>query len=81
LCTAACVINLYHNGKTRVRRYLREKSYINDRNPGKAIFFKTAGKNCILIKLLFFSEITFNWIGNIREDALRRNLKKQFIKF
>jgi len=37
--TAKCVINLYNNGTTRMGRYLKEKSYINGRNPGKAVFF------------------------------------------
>jgi len=42
-----------------------EKSYINDRNPGKADFFgdarKKAGKTAFLSKLHFFSEISFNY--------------------
>jgi len=57
-----CVINCYNQGSTRIGKYLREKSYINDRNPGKVIFLsdakKKAGKNCILSKLNFFSELS-----------------------
>jgi len=39
---------------------LREKSCIDDRNPGKAVFFsdakKKSGKICILSKLHFLNE-------------------------
>jgi len=55
------------------------------RNPGKGTFFsdakKKAGKNSILSKLHFFGDIAFNWVGDISEDVLRKNLKKQFIRF
>jgi len=83
--TAKCIINLYNNGTTRIGRYLREKSCIDDRNPGKAVFFsdakKKSGKICILSKLHFLNEKNFDWVGNFSEDALRKNLKRQFIHF
>jgi len=53
---AKCVINLYKGGATRIGKYLRDKSYDNNRNPGKAVFFSEAKKkavNCTsLVKLL-----------------------------
>jgi len=82
---AKCVINLYNSSATRIRKFLRDKSYINDRNPGKAVFFsntwKKARRTCIISKLHFFNEITFDWVGDISEDTLRKSLNKQFINF
>jgi len=64
---------------------LRENSYTNDRNPGKASFFgdarKKIGKNCLLNRLHLFNDIKFDWIGDISDNSLRQRLKNQFINF
>jgi len=64
---------------------LRQNSYTNDQNPGRATFFGDAkmkiGRNCLLNKLHIFNDIRFDWIGDISDDVLRQRLKKQFINF
>jgi len=82
---AKTVIRLFNQNNTRIEQLLRENSYINDRNPGRASFFgdakKKVGRNCLLNKLHLFNEIKFDWIGDISDDALRRKLKTQFVVF
>jgi len=82
---AKTVIKLFNQNNTRIGQLLRENSYINDRNPGRASFFgdakKKVGRNCLLNKLHLFNEIKFDWIGDISDDALRRKLKTQFVVF
>lgn len=82
---AKTVIKLYNKGCTRMGILLRQNSYVNDRNPGRAVFFGNAkrrsGRHCILNKLHIFKDIKFDWIGDISDDALRQRLKKQFITF
>jgi len=76
-------IKLYNLGNTRIGQMLRQNSYVNDCNPGRATFFgdviEKIGRNCLLNKLHIFNEIDFNWIGNISDDILRQRLKRQFI--
>jgi len=82
---AKTIIKLYNQNCTRLSTLLRKNSYVNDRNPGRAVFFGDAkrkiGRNCILNKLHIFNDIKFDWIGTLTDDTLRQRLKKQFIIF
>jgi len=76
---AKMVIKLFNQGNTRMGGLLRQNSYVNDRNHGRATFFGDAKKkiirNCLLNKLDIFNSIKFDWIGNIRDNILRQRLK------
>jgi len=77
-------INLFNdvNGPP-MSTLLRTMAYINDRNPGKAIFMDTSrlriGRYCLANRLSFMREIKFDWTQGIEENRLRVNLKKTFI--
>jgi len=62
---------------------LRSKAYINDRNPGKAIFIDSSqsriGRHCLANRLSFMRDIKFDWTQGIEDNSLRVNLKKTFI--
>jgi len=74
---AKTVIKLFNPGNTRLG-LLRQNSYINDRNPGRASFFvdakKKIGRNCLLNKLCFFNGIKFDEIGDLSDDTMRQKL-------
>jgi len=77
-------INLYNDADgPPMSTVLRSKAYINDRNPGKAIFIDSSrlriGRHCLANRLSFMKDIKFDWTQGIEDNSLRVNLKKTFI--
>lgn len=62
---------------------LRNKLYINDRNPNKISIHDTCwlkvGRNSFHNRLKCLKSINFNW-KDVSPDTLRKNLKKTFFK-
>jgi len=63
---AKTVIKLFNKGDTRIGALLRQNSYVNDRNPGRATFFEDAkmkiGRNWLFLTNYTFLT-TFDLIG------------------
>jgi len=80
--TALTAIKLFNTNETRIGEQLRQQCYINDRQPRKGTFFDTSnlkiGRQSFQNRLQVFTSINFDWIGEITNDAIRINLKKQF---
>jgi len=80
--TASTAIKLFNSKETRIGEQLRQQCYINDRQPRKGTFFDTSnlkiGRQSFQNRLQVFTNINFDWIGEITNDAIRINLKKQF---
>jgi len=81
--TASIAIKLYNGTEARLGEILRNRCYINDRQPKKGIFFDNSkckiGKQSFVNRLHLFSDVKFEWIGPYSEDYIRQNLKKLFI--
>jgi hypothetical protein len=80
---ASAVIKLYNFSDTNVANLLRDTSYVNDRMPLKARFFDRAkykiGRQSLPNRIEhIFSNISFDWMRPISNDALRILLKSEF---
>jgi len=81
---ASTAIKVYNNGNTRIGQQLREKGYINDRRPNRAVFIdqsrKMIGQHQLVNRLQCMSDLDFPWIGEESQHTIRRSLKKAFFK-
>jgi len=77
---------LIHNGSdTRIAKEIRDNIYINQRQPARGTFIdkstRRAGKQKLTNRLQCLKKVDFDWIGEISDDQLRKNLKRLFITF
>ncbi len=84
---AATVIKMFNSSDTEMGHLLRRSVYINDRNPGKGKFIDKSrlkiGRQSLPYRIgPTFAKMSFDWVGfEGSDDALRRNLKKEFFKY
>ncbi len=79
------VIRLYNKSDTRIANELRSAAYVNDRLPFRAKFIDTSrlkiGRQSLKNRIgRIFERISFDWIGLISDDTVRRLLKREFFK-
>jgi hypothetical protein len=78
---------MFNSSDTEMGQLLRRSVYINDRNPGKGRFIDKSrlkiGRQSLPHRIgPTFAKMSFDWVGfEGSDDALRRNLKKEFFKY
>jgi len=82
---ASTAIKLHNKSNTRIADEIRQNIYINQRQPNRGTFIdkskRRAGKQKLTNRLQCLKKIDFDWIGDICDDFLRKNLKRLFITF
>jgi hypothetical protein len=83
---ASTVIKLFNSSDTNIAKAIRESSYINDRLPRKAKFMDHSrlkvGRQSIYNRIgSILNKISFDWIIEMSDDVLRRQLKKEFFSY
>ncbi len=81
------MLNFYENTDTDIGRALWDAVYINDRLLGQGKFINKSilkiGSQSLPYRIGHtFATISFDWVGrNVSDNALSRELKKQFFKY
>jgi hypothetical protein len=83
---ASTVIKLYNSSDAHIADVIRSSAYINDRMPRKAKFIDRSrlkvGRQSLQNRIgPLFASISFEWIGELSNDALRVSLKREFFKY
>ncbi len=83
---SSTVIKLYNKSDTNIAKILRNSAYVSNRLPLHAKFIDRS-RLCVGRQTLpyrighLFSKISFDWIVNLSDDALRKSLKKEFFEY